>query len=237
MQGIKQNGRGTANLRSHLLFHGLKDYAFQSQQDQRISSKVTTSVAPLPLARKREIDDALIRCIVQASLPYQLFNQSALIQFLQTLVPGYKPPDRHTISHYVVDQYYEHVHDLKSLLPHLGPLAFTSDMWTDVSSNQIISLSIHTFSIDFELVSLPISFHRFSDQKLAKNIRAFFEHERERFGIRAEQLAGITTDNGPDIRSAAASYILGPRYACLAHCLNLVVYHGVCFWKMPNPNK
>ena len=86
-------------------------------------------------------------------------------------------------------------------------------------------------------MSLPLSFHRFDEQKLSLNIQLFFEHEKERFGLGTRILTGITTDNGPDIKRAAASGVLGSRYACLAHCLNLVVHHGTCVWNLPNSRR
>lgn len=106
-----------------------------------------------------------------------------------------------------------------------------------LSTAYYLSLSLHTFSIDFEFISLPLSFHRFEGQKLAINLQAFFEYERERFGLNSSFLSGITTDNGPDIKCAASAGVLGSRYACLAHCFNLVVHHGTCLWDAPNPKR
>ncbi|CAF3653801.1 unnamed protein product [Rotaria sp. Silwood1] len=234
---IKQNGRGTANLRSHLIFHGLKKYAFDSQEEQRILKSNEVSANLLPAARKHQIDQAILKCTIEAGLPFNLFSHDAIIELLNILEPGYKPPNRCTLSSRIHEQYYHHILDLKSVLSHVGPIAFTSDLWKDVSQQHIISLSLHTFSLDFEFISLPLSFHRFQEQKLASNLQAFFEHERERFGLGTRILAGITTDNGPDIKCAAASGVLGPRLACLAHCLNLVVHHATCLWHKPNPKR
>ncbi|CAF2094555.1 unnamed protein product [Rotaria magnacalcarata] len=234
---IKQTGRGTANLRSHLLVHKLTDYAFKSQEEQRVLKINKTSSNHLAVPRKREIDEAVLNCIVEGGLPFNLFNHDAIIKLLDLLEPGYKPPDRGTLSLRLHNQYHHHILDLKSVLPHIGPIAFTSDLWKDVSRQHIISLSLHTFSMEFDFVSLPLSFHQFNEQKLAVNIRSFFEYEKERFGLGTRILSGITTDNGPDIKSGASSSVLGPRYACLAHCLNLVVHHGTCVWDLPNPKR
>ncbi|CAF1430507.1 unnamed protein product [Rotaria sordida] len=234
---IRQCKRSTANLRSHLLVHGMNEYAFKSQEDQQNSKKNTTSVISLSLQRKHEIDEALLQCIIGAGLPYNMFNHNAVIQFLHVLEPGYTPPDRRTLSSRIISEYNEYVNDLKSILPHIGPLAFASDIWKDISRHHMISLSIHTFTFDFEYISLPISFHIFHERELSVNIRGFFEHERDRFNLNTRILAGITTDNGPNIKSAASYNILGPRFACLAHCLNLTVHHALCLWTKPDPKK
>lgn len=215
----------------------MENFAFTSQEEQRILKVNKKSILPIPAARKREIDNAVLNCIIDGGLPFSLFNHDAVINLFSFLEPGYKPPDRRTLSSRLFNQYQQHILDLKSLLPHIGPVAFTSDVWKDVSGHHIISLSLHTFSIDFDYVSLPLSFHQFDEQKLSSNIQLFFEYEKERFGLSTRILSGITTDNGPDIKRAAASGVLGPRYACLAHCLNLVVHHGTCVWDLPNPKR
>ncbi|CAM2723479.1 unnamed protein product [Rotaria socialis] len=231
---IKQTGRGTANVRSHLIIHKLKNFAFASQEGQKILKINKKSTLQISATRKREIDNAVLNCITDGGLPFSLFNHEAVINLFDLLEPGYKPPDRRTISSRLLNQYQQHILDLKSLLPHIGPIAFASDVWKDVSGHHMISLSLHTFSVDFDFVSLPLSFHRFNEQKLSSNIQLFFEYEKERFGLGSRILTGITTDNGPDIKRAGSSGVLGRRYACLAHCLNLVVHHGTCVWNLPN---
>ncbi|CAF1489198.1 unnamed protein product, partial [Rotaria sordida] len=166
-----------------------------------------------------------------------MFNHSSVIQFLNVLIPEHTPPDRHRLSSRIINEYHQYINDLKSVLPHVGPIAFASDIWKDVSAHHIISLSLHTFTMNFEFVSLPISFHLFHEQKLSSNIQAFFEHERDRFNLNTRILAGITIDNGPDLKSVASYNILGPRFACLAHCLNLTVHHGLSLWEKPNAKK
>ncbi|CAF2569868.1 unnamed protein product [Rotaria sp. Silwood2] len=83
---IQQNNRGTANLRSHLLFHGMKDYAFKSQEDQRNPQKNNTPIISLSHQRKREIDEALLQCIIEAGLPYSMFNHGSVNKFLKVLI-------------------------------------------------------------------------------------------------------------------------------------------------------
>ncbi|CAF4852232.1 unnamed protein product, partial [Rotaria sp. Silwood1] len=227
----------TANLRSHLLFHGMKAYAFKSQEDQGNPQKYNIPVTSLSQQRKREIDEALLQCIIGAGLPYSMFNHSSVIHFLKVLIPEYTPPDRHTLSSRIINEYHQYISDLKSVLPHVRPIAFASDIWKDVSAHHMIQLSLHTFTMNFEFVSLPISFHLFHEQKLSSNIQAFFEHERDRFSLNTTILAGITIDNGPDIKSAASYNILGPQFACLAHCLNLTIHHGLSLWEKPNSKK
>ncbi|CAF4523276.1 unnamed protein product, partial [Rotaria magnacalcarata] len=63
--------------------------------------------------RKRQIDQAILKCTIEAGLPFSLLNHDSLIELLDTLEPGYKPPDRHTISLRIHDQYFNHMHDLK----------------------------------------------------------------------------------------------------------------------------
>ncbi|CAF3460684.1 unnamed protein product, partial [Rotaria sp. Silwood2] len=48
----------------------MKDYAFKSQEDQRNPQKNNTPIISLSHQRKREIDEALLQCIIEAGLPY-----------------------------------------------------------------------------------------------------------------------------------------------------------------------
>ena len=187
----------------------MSDYAFKSQENQRSQKKNNNSVSLSP-QRKREIDEALLECIIGAGLPYYIFNHRFIIQFLKVLVPEYTPPDRRTLSSRIIHKYNECINDLKGILPHVGPLAFSSNTWKDVSHQHLIYLSLHTFTKDFEFISLTISFHLFHEQKLSSNIQQFFKYELDRFSLNTRILAGITTDNGSDIKSTASHNILGP---------------------------
>ena len=113
-------------MRSHLLFHGLKNFAFGSQEEQRISKAKTTSISQISSSRKREIDQAILKRTIEASLPFGLFNHDAVIELFNALESGYEPPDRRTLSQQVHDQYHHHILGLKSILVHVGPLAFVS---------------------------------------------------------------------------------------------------------------
>ena len=101
----------------------------------------------------------------------------------------------------------------------------------------LFTLSLLTFSIVFDFVHLPTSFHQFKEQKLAANLKGFLEYERERFGLSTRILSGITTDNGPDVKAVSESEVLGPRFACLAHGFNLVIHHNPSVWNMPDAKK
>ncbi|CAF1148639.1 unnamed protein product [Rotaria sordida] len=176
---------------------------------------------------------------VQTNHPFELDKAlpPKMATPLSVLIPEYTPPDRHTRSSRIINEYHQYINDLKSVLPHVGPIAFANNIWKDVSAHHIICLSLYTFTMNFEFVSLPISFHLFHEQKLSSNIQAFFEHERDRFSLNTRILAGITIDNGPDIKSAASYNILGARFACLAHCLNVTVPRGLNLWEKPNSKK
>ncbi|CAF4001691.1 unnamed protein product [Rotaria sp. Silwood1] len=103
---IQQNGRGTANLRSHLLLHNLQSFAFESQVEQRVLKINRTSNNQMSLMRKHAIDKAILKCIIEGGLPFSIFNHDAVIELLNLLQPSYKPPDRHTLSSRIHDQHH-----------------------------------------------------------------------------------------------------------------------------------
>ena len=127
-------------MRSHLLERGLKNFAFESQEEQQSSRMNHALINQTSLSRKRQIDQAILKCTIEAGLSCSLFNHDAILELLRILEPGYIPPDRRTLSSHIHDQYQHHILDLKSVLPRVGPIAFTSDLWKDVPQQHIISL-------------------------------------------------------------------------------------------------
>ncbi|CAF1498606.1 unnamed protein product [Rotaria magnacalcarata] len=72
---------------------------------------------------------------------YQLFEKQSEGMYKCTLcINELKPPDRGTLSLRLHNQYHHHILDLKSVLPHIGPIAFTSDLWKDVRWNSTFKM-------------------------------------------------------------------------------------------------
>lgn len=191
----------------------------------------------LSAERKKELHAAAIECIVRDGLPFGTFRKPGMAFFVKTAVPGYLGPDRKTVRQRISALYTSHVIKLQSVLPTVGPLALTCDMWRSSQRAYYISLTCHFYNKDFNQTSIVLPCRRMSGQHSATKIERYLQFELNRFNIKPEQVVSITTDHGADVKKATATMKFGQPIRCMAHNLNLVVQNGLCLWREPKMNK
>jgi hypothetical protein len=109
------NGSAT-NLRRHLFVkHDITAAVYDSQlaqikQKPVVSNDMSTT---LPKIRQKELDKAIVDCIIDDSLPFTTFMKSGMINLLKTFDPRYGPPSRFTIASRVHDIYHKYVEEVK----------------------------------------------------------------------------------------------------------------------------
>ncbi|CAF3812608.1 unnamed protein product, partial [Rotaria sordida] len=96
-----------------------------------------------------------------------------------------------------------------------------------------ISLTAHTFTHHYEHVSIVLGFRRIIGPHSSTLIENYIQYELDRLGIQPQQIISITTDNGSNMKKAAATLRFGNPISCMAHNLNLVVSKGLCLWSEP----
>jgi hypothetical protein len=110
------NGSVT-NLRRHLFIkHDIAATAYDSQlaqikQKSGLSNDASTAI--LPKTRQKQLDKAVLDCIIDDSLPFTTFMRPGMVNLLQTFEPQYKPPSRFTIASRVGDTYHKYVDQVK----------------------------------------------------------------------------------------------------------------------------
>ncbi|CAF4088679.1 unnamed protein product [Adineta steineri] len=103
-------------------------------------------------------------------------------------------------------------------------IAFTADIWKSGARKYYISLSVHVFDDEFEVIPFVLSLRQLTGRHLAINVEAFIKYElNEKFQMMPNQRAGITTDCGSEMFAATAHGLFGPRHSCIAHVWNNVV--------------
>jgi hypothetical protein len=109
------NGSAT-NLRRHLFIkHDITAAVYDSQlfqikQKPTVSNDMSTA---LPKNRKKQLDQAVVDCIIDNSLPFTTFMKPGMINLLKTFDPRYEPPSRFTIASQVDDAYHKYVDEVK----------------------------------------------------------------------------------------------------------------------------
>jgi hypothetical protein len=209
---------------------------FPSQRREKQGDPAGIVQNPLLPERRRLLQAAIIDCIVKDGRAFNDFDREGMKNFLSCALPGFKPRHRSTIRRRLSGLYAEYRHSLRQVLPDLRWIALTTDIWLSPRRIHYICLTGHTFTPDFETVSIVLGFRRFVGQHLAQNITTYIEYELDRLGIDKACLSAITTDNGANVK-AATSTKFGQRIACFAHNLHLLVTKGLCLWRKPDPEK
>ena len=208
-----------------------------SESAERNKRKPSINHPVVSKQRREEIDDLLLKCIIRGGLPFNRFAHPWYEALFENLEPGYRAPDRRTFRKRIHEQYRHYIDEIKQLLPKDRPIAYTTDVWKSATRDYFICLTAHVFNDELKPVSLLLSFRRLTDRKLSKNLNAFIAYELDRFGLKSYSHAGITIDNGSDIKAATQFGEFGPRISCVGHTFNLIVNHGLCTWNKPNENR
>lgn len=79
-----------------------EDIEMNSQDDQDVTSNEDESKNTHPNvispSRIKELNKALIDCIIRDKRPIDDFHKPGMLKFLNALIPGYKPPEIHVIA-------------------------------------------------------------------------------------------------------------------------------------------
>ncbi|CAF4526457.1 unnamed protein product [Rotaria sp. Silwood2] len=205
------------NLRSHLGFkHGMHQYLFPSQLQQRNSKKFTSTIA---LLDKRRFDAAAIEFIVDDGHALGIFRRSGMQKFLATIIPGYDGPSRKTVRKHLDKLYQHHRTSLRDSMKKIPFIALTIDLWLNSRRTHFLAIAAHYYDERMKHSSTVISFRRFHGRHLSYRLNSFIIIEIEKLSIQTKIVA-VTTDSGSDIKGATSSNQLGTWYSCDTHNIN-----------------
>jgi hypothetical protein len=225
-----KSSTGDANLRKHLWHrHKNSDYLYPSQ----FKKLVKKQDQPITPARKKELDDAIINCIIQDSRTFNDFSKPGMKEFLNKVLPNYKPPHRTTIAKKMKTKYTQYRKMLIQVLSDVDNISITTDMWKNRNNFYYICLTGHFCDQYFNTISTVISFRRFNGQHNSEQIKKFILNEIKKLKI-TEKLEAITSDSGSEIKKACSQ--ISDRFTCLAHNINLILKNGLKLWKTNKSN-
>ncbi|KAF2904426.1 hypothetical protein ILUMI_01751 [Ignelater luminosus] len=150
-----RKGRTTTSLKNHLKsMHPEEFNLFESshkeKQFQKIKADAEKVVTPLQEAKK------------QLSLEEVVLKEKKLIQ---ELAPRYNFRERFIFTDFVCKELYGKVAEkVKQLIEKFDYMSFTSDIWSDPSSNaSLLSLTCHGISENFDKSSIVLKCETFDD--------------------------------------------------------------------------
>ena len=112
---MASNGSVT-NLRRHLFIkhdHAAAAYNSQMNQITEKGAKVKTTQSGLSKSRQKELNQAVIDCIIDDMLPFTAFTKPGMLNLIKTFDARYQPPSRFTVASRVGDAYYKYIDHVK----------------------------------------------------------------------------------------------------------------------------
>ena len=99
----------------------------------------------------------------------------------------------------------------------------TSDIWTSVSTQSYITITVHFISDNWELCSRELLIREMEESHTGVNISQRLLEAGKEWGITDERVSGLVRDNAAN----GATLTWWPHFGCAAHTLQLSVNAGV----------
>ncbi|KAL4083712.1 hypothetical protein QTP88_029028 [Uroleucon formosanum] len=144
-------------------------------------------------------------------------------EFVNMLNPSYKIPNRHTITKTLIPAAYEKcVNEVQSMiLNELDKACLTTDCWTSRDNKSYIAITIHFINNNFNLKSILLSCHSFSENHTSENLSGQISKTLNSWDLK-EKIVFAVSDNAYNIQNALGQ-LQFKHLGCFAHTLNLIV--------------
>ena len=93
----------------------------------------------LSKSRQKQLNKAVVDCIIDDSLPFTAFTKPGMMNLLKTFDSRYRPPSRFTIASRVGEAYYQYVAQVKvcQWRTRHGDVALPLDVWVPPLSSRV----------------------------------------------------------------------------------------------------
>lgn len=105
------------------------------------------------------------------------FSKRGMKKFLDTFIPGYKPPTRKTISRKLSLFYYKYKRHLIDIFKKIQHIALTTDEWKAKNNFFYICLTAHFMDSQMKYVSMVISFRKFFGRHFSPRLNRWITNE------------------------------------------------------------
>lgn len=207
----------------------MKEFMYNSQKSK---SDLPNSI---PIQRIKELDEALVNCVIEDARPFGDFSKPGMVNFLKIALPGYTPPERHTVTIRLAKKYKKYRSQLTEYLKLINHLALTTDLYKNKHLVYFLGLTLHFFDDDFNFISLIIGFRKFCGRHQSVRIKNFIRIELNKIEI-SKKIIATTADNAADIVKALKGDVFGVRFSSFCHNLNLSLKDVVKQTKPIQPN-
>ena len=158
--------------------------------------------------------------------PFSIVDNTGFENLVHLLETRYKLLSRRYFAEVAIPDIYKEVKDrVKDFLQHQQFVSCTTDLWSSVAQDSMLSLTAHCISSDFNHKSFVLQSTEFNESHTGGNIANLITTCLRSWRVE-NKLVCIVRDNGAnfvaDLRDSGL-----PNISCLAHTLQLVIDDGV----------
>lgn len=185
-----------------------------------------SSTTELSDDKKKEIDEKLLKMIVQDFQPLSFVENKGFKDFSKSLNALYSVPSRKYLTDTLLkDKFVKVKSNIKEMLCEVNYVSVTTDIWTSDSNIAYVSLTCH-FSYKDKLNSQVLSTDEISGAHTGENIGNTLTKILNEWGIMGKVVT-VVSDNGSNIKNAINEHLKKHNHPCVAHTLNLCVNDSI----------
>ncbi|GBO99218.1 Zinc finger BED domain-containing protein 4 [Eumeta japonica] len=152
----------------------------------------------------KKIDKLIGEMIPLQNLPFNFVEGLGFRRLIQEIAPRYNFRGRNFFTEFVCKELYGKIAiKVKELLKKFDHMSFTSDIWSDPSSNaSLLSLTCHGIASDFERSSIILKCETFDDRHTGDIIAEKFDTMLSEWNISNDQVHCMIRDGGSNMKRA-----------------------------------
>ena len=223
----------TSNLRDHLQHYYKDKYkpkVVSNGSNQSNMDSFVSRVKCPPTRAKRIITELIALMVAKDLLPAAIVEGEGFKRLLSYLEPGYIIPLAVHVMDIVRRKFAVAKEKLERILSaNESKYAITTDIWTSVSNDAYISLTLHFIDNSWELKSYTLVTYSFPEQHTGDNIVEKLKEVINEYNITDNNVVAIVHDQGSNFQRAGRVLAKEKQWKsvnCAAHCLQLCVIEG-----------
>lgn len=170
--------------------------------------------------------NAVMKYIVSDGKPLSTIQNSEFLNMLHAFDPRMSLPSRRTITDQNLPEMYHQkkadiLHEIVSLKKSMKIpcVNLTTDIWSSISMEPYISLTMHYLNCEFELCARTLETVYVADQKTGVNLAEVITELLETWGLSKTDIRAITTDSASNMIKMGREANLF-RIPCFGHILH-----------------
>jgi hypothetical protein len=178
--------------------------------------------------QQKRAEELLSTMMARNALPLHLVVNEDFNEFIRYLKPGFKVPDRKTLTVELLPKLQEKVKkEMMKRKKDILQFSCTFDSWTSLANQNYMAVTYHGINRSWQRVSfvlgvLPVK----KKSETADYVVELLEEVLERWGLSGDDMIGTTTDGASVMKKAAREMDI-PWFHCIAHSVNLMVEAGL----------